>query len=101
MPTQPIRVAHLMQYFLIGGLERMVERLCVAAKSRGVESLVIGYLEDGPVRESLEEHGIRTVMLDPGAGLRPELAWRLPVSYTHLTLPTIPRWCSCRWWPGE
>ena len=77
MPTQPIRVAHLMQYFLIGGLERMVERLCVAAKSRGVESLVIGYLEDGPVRESLEEHGIRTVMLDPGAGLRPELAWRL------------------------
>jgi glycosyltransferase involved in cell wall biosynthesis len=66
-----------MQYFLIGGLERMVERLSLEARSRGVESLVIGYLEDGPVREALEEQGVRTLMLDSGPGLRPELVWRL------------------------
>ena len=24
-----------------------------------------------------------------------------PVSYTHLTLPTIPRWCRSRGWPGD
>lgn len=76
-PRPPLRVAHFMQYFAIGGLERMVERLSVGAQSRGVESLVIAYLEDGPIRRALEEQGVRTVLLDGRQGLRPELAFRL------------------------
>lgn len=74
---RPLRVAHLMQYFAIGGLERMVERLTVASKSRGVESLVIAYLGDGPIRAALEEQGVRTLLLDGGPGLDPELVLRL------------------------
>jgi glycosyltransferase involved in cell wall biosynthesis len=70
MPSQPIRVAHLMQYFAVGGLERMVERLAVEARRYGVDSLVIGYLGDGPVRSALEAAGVRTVMLPIGPGLR-------------------------------
>lgn len=74
---RPLRVAHLMQYFAIGGLERMVERLAVASKSQGIESLVIGYLGDGPIRAALEERGVRTLLLDSGPGLHPELVLRL------------------------
>lgn len=74
---RPLRVAHLMQYFAIGGLERMVERLSVASKSRGVETLVIAYLGDGPIRAALEEQGVQTLMLDGGPGLHPGLIWRL------------------------
>ncbi len=66
-----------MQYFAIGGLERMVERLSVASKSRGVETLVIAYLEDGPIRAELEEQGVRTLTFDSGPGLHPGLIWRL------------------------
>jgi len=66
-----------MQVFLIGGLERMVEHLCVASKSRGVESLVIAYLVDGPIRAALEEQQVRTLLLDGGPGLHPELVLRL------------------------
>ena len=74
---RPLRVAHLMQYFAIGGLERMVERLSVASKARGVESLVIAYLGGGPIRAALEEQGVRTLTIDSGPGLHPELILRL------------------------
>ncbi|MFW2388686.1 MAG: glycosyltransferase [Polyangiales bacterium] len=76
-PHRPLRVAHLIQYFAIGGLERMVERLSVASRSRGVESLVIGYLGDGPIRPALEQQGIRTMLVESGPGLNPRLVWRL------------------------
>jgi glycosyltransferase involved in cell wall biosynthesis len=76
-PRGPLRVAHLMQYFAIGGLERMVEHLSVGAQSRGIESLVIGYLGNGPIRTSLEKQGVRTVLLEGRAGLHPRLVVQL------------------------
>ena len=36
---------------------------------------------------------------DLGKGMTPEADW--PVSYTHLTLPTIVRECRSRWWAGD
>ena len=27
--------------------------------------------------------------------------WQVPVSYTHLTLPTMLAQCRCRWSPGH
>ena len=66
-----------MQYFAIGGLERMVEQLSVTSASRGVQSLVIAYLGDGPVREALERQGVPTVLLDGRPGLHPKLALQL------------------------
>ncbi len=73
----PLRVAHLIQYFEIGCLERMVERLCVSSTRRGVESLVIAYLGDGPVRAALERAGVRTVLLEEEPGFDPRLILRL------------------------
>ncbi|MGB5813068.1 MAG: glycosyltransferase [Polyangiales bacterium] len=66
-----------MQYFAIGGLERMVERLSVACRRRGVDSLVIAYLGDGPIRGALERQGVQTVLLPGAAGLDPRLSWRI------------------------
>ena len=66
-----------MQYFAIGGLERMVERLSVESKSRGIESLVIAYLGDGPIRAALEAEDVQTLALDVGPGLHPSLVWQL------------------------
>jgi glycosyltransferase involved in cell wall biosynthesis len=74
---QPIRVAHLIQYFAVGGLERMVERLAAASKRRGVDSVVIAYLGDGPVRAALEAAGVQTVLMSQGEGLHPALTWQL------------------------
>ena len=72
-----LRVAHLMQYFAIGGLERMVEQLSASCMTRGVESLVIAYLGDGPVRGALEARGVRTLLLEGGPGLHPKLVLQL------------------------
>jgi glycosyltransferase involved in cell wall biosynthesis len=66
-----------MQYFAVGGLERMVERLAVEARRHGIDSLVIGYLGDGPVRAGLEAAGVRTMMLPTGPGLRPDRVFEL------------------------
>jgi len=95
---RPLRVAHLIQYFAIGGLERMVERLSVACLHRGVESVVIAYLGDGPIREALRRHGIQTILLESGPGLDPGLALqirkilvreRVDVLHTHHLGPFI------------
>lgn len=77
MSRRPLRVAHLIQYFEIGGLERMVERLSVGAKSRGIESLVVAYSGDGPIRPALEQQGVETRFLPTGSGLQPRLVARL------------------------
>ena len=39
--------------------------------------------------------------LEQKAGLRFFFPLPMPVSYTHLTLPTKIKWCRSRWWPGE
>lgn len=97
-PRRVLRVAHLMQYFAIGGLERMVEGLSVASKSRGIESLVIAYLGDGPIRAALEQEAIQTLLLDSGPGLDPKLVLqlrsvlvreRIDVLHTHHLGPFI------------
>ena len=98
MPRGPVRVAYLMQYFAIGGLERMVEHLSVGAQARGIESIVVAYLGDGPIREALEKRGVRTVLLDGRAGLHPRLVGhlqallrreRIDVLHTHHLGPFV------------
>ena len=72
-PRPPLRVAHFMQYFAIGGLERMVERLSVGSQSRGIETLVIAYLEGGPIRRALEEERVGDGLgVHPRDGLLPD-----------------------------
>jgi glycosyltransferase involved in cell wall biosynthesis len=72
-----IRVAQLIQYFGIGGIERMVEGLVPAFRTRGVDTVVAAYRGDGPVREALSRLGADPVLLPGRAGLDPALPFRL------------------------
>jgi glycosyltransferase involved in cell wall biosynthesis len=66
-----ICVAPVLQYFALGGLERMVEGLALGAREHGVRSVVIGYLGDGPIRQSLEAAGVHTHLLADAPGFSP------------------------------
>ncbi len=72
-----LRVAQLIQYFGIGGIERMVEGLVPAFDARGVDTVVAAYRGDGPVREALEARGAPAVLLPGRSGLDPLLPFRL------------------------
>ena len=72
-----LRVAQLIQYFGIGGIERMVEGLVPAFHTRGVDTVVAAYRGDGPVRQAIEAHGAPASLLPGRAGLDPILPFRL------------------------
>ena len=72
-----LRVAQLIQYFGIGGIERMVEGLVPAFALREVDTAVAAYRGDGPVREALLARGASAVLLPGRAGLDPLLPVRL------------------------
>ena len=74
---RPIRVAQLMQYFGIGGIERMVEGFVPAFSARGVDTVVAAYRGDGPVRQAIEAQGAKAVLLPGRSGLDPLLPFRL------------------------
>ncbi len=75
--TAPLRVAQVIQYFEIGGIERMVQTLAAALRPHGVQTAVAAYLGDGPVREALVAQGSEVVLLPGRAGLDPLLPLRL------------------------
>jgi glycosyltransferase involved in cell wall biosynthesis len=70
-------VAQLIQYYGIGGIERMVEGLVPAFHSRGVDTVVAAYRGDGPVRQAIQAYGAPAVLLPGRAGLDPLLPFRL------------------------
>ncbi len=72
-----IRVAQLIQYFGIGGIERMVEGLVSPFAEREVDTVVAAYRGDGPVREALETRGAPATLLPGRAGLDPLLPFRI------------------------
>jgi glycosyltransferase involved in cell wall biosynthesis len=72
-----LRVAQLIQYYGIGGIERMVEGLVPAFHARGVDTVVAAYRGDGPVRAAIEARGAQAVLLPGRAGLDPLLPFRL------------------------
>ncbi|MEZ4266464.1 MAG: glycosyltransferase [Myxococcota bacterium] len=74
---RPVRIAHLMQYLSVGGIERMVERMAIAGPAHGLEVEVIAYLEDGPLRPLLTGRGISVHLLPTRPGLAPMLPLRL------------------------
>jgi len=75
--ARPIRVAQLIQYFGIGGIERMVEGFVPSFSARGVDTVVAAYRGDGPVRQAIEARGAKAVLLPGRAGLDPLLPFRL------------------------
>lgn len=75
--VSPVRVAHLVQYLEVGGIERMVLALSRAGRAHGVESEVVAYLGEGPFREAFREAGVETTVMPSGSGLKPALGPRL------------------------
>jgi glycosyltransferase involved in cell wall biosynthesis len=72
-----LRVAHLVQYLAVGGIERMVERLALAGPAHGLAVEVIAYLEDGPLRPLLEARGVPVHFLPTSPGLSLALPLRI------------------------
>ncbi|MCB9730322.1 MAG: glycosyltransferase [Deltaproteobacteria bacterium] len=72
-----LRVAHVVQYLSVGGIERMVERMALAGPEHGLEVEVVAYLEDGPLRALLEARGVAVHLLPTSPGLSPRLPLRL------------------------
>lgn len=57
-------VAHIIQYFSIGGLERMVLSMVREHRKLGITSTVLAYLGDGELRAAFEEAGAHTISLE-------------------------------------
>lgn len=68
-----VRVAHVMHGLMMGGLEQVAVRLCVAAREFNVESRVIAFGADGAVRELLGDLGIPLTYLGSNVkGMSPQ-----------------------------
>ncbi len=69
-----LTVAHIVQSFEIGGLERMVVALARGGAALGVRACAAAYLSDGPIRAALASAGAPAEMIGGrGGGLRPAL----------------------------
>jgi glycosyltransferase involved in cell wall biosynthesis len=66
-----------MQSFEVGGLERMVATLVEAGLGRGESPAVAAYVEDGPIRQTLDAMGAETWRLRYSGGLDPSLSLQL------------------------
>ncbi|MFT5434781.1 MAG: glycosyltransferase involved in cell wall biosynthesis [Myxococcota bacterium] len=96
-------ICQLIQYFEVGGIERMVLALSRGAARAGVRSVVVGYAGDGDFRNAFTSAGIATQFLPPrfrpgSGGLRPDLVFqfadllrreRCDVIHTHHVGPFI------------
>lgn len=58
---RPVRVAHLMHGFGMGGLEQLVLELATLGRAQGVEPLIIGLGPPGLMRDAASARGIPTV----------------------------------------
>lgn len=88
-------ILQVMQYFAIGGLERMVVTLSRGLIARGWDVSVAAYLGDGPLLAELEEAGIHATLLReqgralPGAIASLAAARRADLLHTHHLGPFI------------
>jgi glycosyltransferase involved in cell wall biosynthesis len=92
LSSQGTRVAHLVHGLMMGGLEQMVVRLCVASRAHGIEPVVVAFGADGAVRAQLERERIPLVYLGKVKGLSPQAlhgiarafrAHRVDIAHAH------------------
>ena len=69
---RPLRIAHLIYGWTLGGLEQLVVQLCVEGRAAGLESLIISFGPDGPMRAAAGMRGVPTRWI-PSAGMRPSM----------------------------
>ena len=69
---RPLRIAHLIYGWTLGGLEQLVVHLCIDGRAAGLESLIISFGPDGPMREAAGARGVSTRWI-PSAGMRPSM----------------------------
>ena len=76
------RVAHVVHGLMMGGLEQMVVRLCVASRAHGIEPMVVAFGADGAVRSQLERAQIPLVYLGKVKGLSPQAIQGIARAFT-------------------
>lgn len=76
--TRELRVCHLIQYFEVGGIERLVLTLGSRMRELQVATTAVAYAGDGPFRDAFRKAGVPTWFFptSPGIQLRlvPQLA---------------------------
>lgn len=68
---RPLRIAHLIHGWAMGGLEQLAMELCELGRAANLESIIISIGPDGPAREAAGARGIATRWFDL-PGLRPQ-----------------------------
>ncbi len=72
-----MKVAHVIHGLGVGGLERLVVDLAARSRAFGVDSALVAFGEDGPVRAWAEAAGIPVTSLGPVRGMTVEAVRRL------------------------
>ena len=57
---RPLRVAHLLHGWYLGGLEQLVVEMASQGAARGAEAMVIALGQEGPIRDALTARGVPT-----------------------------------------
>lgn len=79
----PLHVAHLIQYFHVGGIERLVLALGRGLAARGVRTTVFAYVSNGPFEAVYREAGLETVFLETRPGVQALLPARLLAEFAR------------------
>jgi glycosyltransferase involved in cell wall biosynthesis len=72
-----LRIAHLIQHFAEGEVEATVTKLVRDCAQHGMDSVVVAYLGEGPLRAKLEAAGVRTHFIEMAPGTSARFPGRL------------------------
>ncbi|MBC16750.1 MAG: hypothetical protein CL942_06830 [Desulfovibrio sp.] len=72
-----VKVLHVVDSLRIGGSESLVSTLVGAFRQRGIDNVVCGLGEDGPLRERLAGNECTAYNLDQRYGVRPDVMLRV------------------------
>ena len=79
----PLEVLHIVESLEVGGMERMVQTMCLAAEKLDVRSRVLCFRRRGLLADELETRGVRVDCLSIPEGLEGYFAFASVARYLH------------------
>jgi glycosyltransferase involved in cell wall biosynthesis len=93
--SPPFKVIHIIGSLGVGGAEVVLERIVMATRQAGVETVVVTLTDVGPIGKRLEAHGIKVIALGVRArspGSLPSAALRLRSLLRHERPAVVQTW---------